>query len=94
MRMADLLAPFLTLVFVTMPADAGPPRSAKAKAEFKRMNPCPATGSPKGACPGYVVDHIKALACGGMDAPENMQWQAVEEAKAKDKWERKGCGRG
>jgi hypothetical protein len=26
--------------------------------------------------------------CGGIDAPENMQWQSAAEAKAKDKWER------
>jgi hypothetical protein len=40
-----------------------------------------------------VIDHIKALACGGADAPENMQWQTREDAKAKDRWERKGCGK-
>jgi hypothetical protein len=38
-----------------------------------------------------VVDHIKPLACGGADAPSNMQWQSVTAAKAKDKVERKGC---
>jgi hypothetical protein len=40
---------------------------------------------------GYVVDHIKPLACGGADDPANMQWQTVAEGKAKDKWERKEC---
>jgi len=40
---------------------------------------------------GYVVDHVVPLACGGADAPSNMQWQTAEEAKAKDKWERNGC---
>jgi len=48
------------------------------------------TGHPHG-WKGHVVDHIVPLACGGADAPSNMQWQTVEEAKAKDKWERKGC---
>jgi hypothetical protein len=43
--------------------------------------------------PGYVVDHIKPLACGGADAPSNMQWQTIAAAKAKDKVERDGCGR-
>jgi hypothetical protein len=48
------------------------------------------TGYPHGR-PGYVIDHIVPLACGGADAPSNMQWQTVAAAKAKDKWERKGC---
>ena len=41
---------------------------------------------------GYVTDHIVPLACGGADAPSNMQWQTIEEAKAKDRVERQGCG--
>lgn len=75
------------------PVSAGQKRSASAKAEFRRLNPCPATGDTKGPCRGYVIDHIDALACGGADRPENMQWQTVAEGKAKDRWERKGCGR-
>ena len=66
-------------------------RDHKAVAEFKRSSPCPSTGKPRGACPGWVVDHRTALACGGSDAPANMQWQTVAEAKAKDKWERRDC---
>jgi hypothetical protein len=60
-------------------------RSEAAKAEFERE-----TGYPHGR-PGYIVDHIKPLACGGADAPSNMQWQTVAEGKAKDKTERIGC---
>lgn len=55
------------------------------------MHPCPATGRSKGSCPGYIIDHVQALACGGADHPSNMQWQTKADAKAKDKWERKGC---
>lgn len=62
-------------------------RHASAKAEFKRQHPCPSTGKRSGACKGYVIDHIKALKRGGLDAPSNMQWQTIAEAKAKDKWE-------
>ena len=62
-------------------------RSQEAKNDFKRAHPCPSTGKSSGACPGYVIDHIQALKHGGADAPSNMQWQTVEEAKAKDKWE-------
>jgi hypothetical protein len=52
-------------------------------------HPCPVTGAPSGKCPGYVIDHIQALAVGGADDPSNMQWQTKEAAKAKDKWERR-----
>ena len=60
-------------------------RSEAAKDAFMRQ-----TGYPHGR-PGYVVDHIVPLACGGADAPSNMQWQTVEQGKAKDKYERAGC---
>jgi hypothetical protein len=62
-------------------------RSAKAKADFKKGHPCPATGKRSGACPGYVVDHVQPLKRGGQDAPENMQWQTTAAARAKDKSE-------
>jgi hypothetical protein len=66
-------------------------RDPDARAAFMRSHPCPATGRKSGACPGYVVDHIRPLACNGPDSPSNMQWQTVAEGKAKDEWERKGC---
>lgn len=56
-------------------------RSATARKEFMRM-----TGYPNGR-PGYVIDHIVPLKRGGADTPENMQWQTIAEARAKDKWE-------
>ncbi len=67
------------------------PRSASARAEFKRLHPCPATGLPRGACPGYVIDHIRPLCAGGPDTPANMQWQTVADAKRKDRDERRMC---
>ena len=81
----------LAIALLSLPADARIKRDHKAVAEFKRSNPCPSTGKPRGACPGWVVDHRTALACGGSDAPANMQWQTVADAKAKDKWERRDC---
>lgn len=69
------------------------PRSEAAKNRFKALQPCPSTGASQGPCPGYVIDHIKPLACGGADEPGNMQWQDIEAAKAKDRWERAGCQR-
>jgi hypothetical protein len=48
---------------------------------------CPSTGATAGACPGYVVDHIVPLKRSGANAPDNMQWQTVQDAKAKDRTE-------
>ena len=62
-------------------------RNRAARAEFQRQHPCPANGARRGPCPGYVVDHVTPLACGGIDAPANMQWQTVADGKAKDRWE-------
>lgn len=60
-------------------------RNSSARARFMRQ-----TGY-AGGRPGYVVDHIVALACGGLDSPENMQWQTIVEGRAKDRLERRGC---
>jgi hypothetical protein len=68
-------------------------RSPAAKHNFEKSQPCPSTGKTSGGCPGYVIDHVKPLACGGADAPSNMQWQSVSAAKAKDAVERKQCGK-
>jgi hypothetical protein len=62
-------------------------RSLQAKREFRKTHPCPSTGKTHGPCPGYVIDHIRALKRGGADSPGNMQWQTKEAAKQKDKIE-------
>jgi hypothetical protein len=56
-------------------------RSEEAKEEFMKQS-----GYTHGRL-GYVVDHIIPLKRGGADSPSNMQWQTIEEAKQKDKWE-------
>lgn len=66
-------------------------RSQKAKVIFKYSHPCPSTGRNKGSCPDYIIDHIKPLACGGLDDASNMQWQTKADAKNKDKIERINC---
>lgn len=83
----------LLLPALIQTADAAATRSAKAKADFKRQQPCPATGKARGVCPGYIVDHVIPLCAGGSDKPTNMQWQTLNEAKAKDKIERQHCRR-
>jgi len=62
-------------------------RCSAARAAFERDNPCPSTGEARGACPGYIVDHIIPLKRGGADLPSNMQWQTIADAKAKDRIE-------
>ena len=63
------------------------PRSRAARDDFMRRS-----GYSRGR-PGYVVDHVVPLCAGGADAPGNMQWQTVEEAKVKDRQERAQCAR-
>jgi hypothetical protein len=74
-------------------AEAKAHRSAAARSEFQRERPCPATGKPHGPCHGYVIDHVVPLCAGGQDAPGNMQWQTIADAKAKDREERRMCRR-
>lgn len=62
-------------------------RSVAAKDRFMRS-----TGHPHGWA-GHVVDHVVPLACGGADAPSNMQWQTTADARTKDRTERRGCRR-
>ena len=62
-------------------------RDAGMRKLFIAQHPCPSTGKTKGACPGYVVDHIVPIKRGGGDNPYNMQWQNIEDGKDKDKWE-------
>ena len=83
----------LAMFIAATSAEAREHRSAKAKHIFAYEHPCPSTGIGEPHCPGYVIDHVNPLACGGLDAPSNMQWQTVADGKAKDKWERKTCGR-
>lgn len=86
-KMRTLLALWLA-VLVVLPAEA---RDRAQRTEFVREHPCPVTGKTRGACPGWVVDHIVPLCAGGADDPGNMQWQELKESKEKDKEEWRAC---
>jgi 5-methylcytosine-specific restriction endonuclease McrA len=75
---------------VLAPGDADA-RSSKARYAFVKAHPCPATGKSRGACPGWQVDHIVPLKCGGADSARNMQWLTVSAHKAKTKREAGKC---
>ena len=62
-------------------------RDPRARNEFKRTHPCPATGKSSGACPGYVIDHVEPRKRGGADTSANMQWQTQGAARQKDRTE-------
>ena len=85
-RRSDALKKLIVvaLALLALPAVA---RDRNVPSEFQRLHPCPSTGRTTGACPGYVRDHIVPLCKGGPDTVANMQWQTVEEGKAKDRWE-------
>jgi hypothetical protein len=60
-------------------------RSAARRRQFLKL-----MGYPQGR-PGYVVDHIIPLACGGCDLPSNMALLTEAEWRAKTPWERRPC---
>jgi len=82
---------FISTYAVSTVATAKIERDHRVRHAFVKEQACPSTGKHRLPCPGYVIDHIKALACGGLDHPSNLQWQTVAEGKAKDKWERNEC---
>lgn len=71
-------------------------RRADVARAFRRTHACPSTGLTTGACPGWSMDHVWPLACGGCDAVWNMQWlpnplksgPQNTDPGPKDRWER------
>ena len=72
-------------------------RSTEVIATFKAKYACPASKKHYGACPGWAIDHVIPLACGGVDAIYNMQWlpdqiKSASGIYSKDRFERKVYG--
>lgn len=69
-------------------------RDSSVLREFKKLYACPSTGLRWGPCPGWQLDHVIPLACGGCDSVKNLQWlpgeiKSCAGTKCKDRWERK-----
>ena len=83
MRFGCLLA----VLIATVLAGEADARSRAARNEFQRHHPCPANGNSRGPCPGWQVDHITPLKCGGEDHMRNMQWLTVSDHREKTRFE-------
>jgi len=81
------IAVFMVLLGVFSPVSASTCRNPAVKHKFDVQN-----GYPNGR-KGYVVDHICALAQGGLDTTTNMQYQTIEEGKKKDLIENTAYGK-
>ena len=78
-------------------ADGTIKRSSKVLTAFKKKWACPSTGLHTGACPGWAIDHVVSLACGGLDSVVNLQWLPLDAKSCaadycKDRWERRVYG--
>lgn len=82
---------------VVRDAEGNTLRSSKVIAAFRKQWACPETKKFTGACPGWAIDHVIPLACGGRDAVWNMQWlptqaKSAQGAFSKDHFERRIYG--
>ena len=59
-------------------------RSSKVRYRFKVNEPCPAGYKAYEACPGWQIDHVIPLVCGGCDSVSNMQWLPTDLKRFKD----------
>lgn len=91
MKTATILITLAALLMQAETASGQTKRSSSVIAEFKKTNPCPATGKISKKCPGYVVDHIQPLCFGGLDDQSNLMWQDKKSSYKKDAFERAAC---
>ena len=94
-RKSALIGGLLFVATTTWAACPPIQRSSAVRRAFQRQHPCPSTGRPTGPCHQFIVDHIIPLClgseAGGRDTLQNLQWQTVSAAKAKDRIERQMC---
>jgi hypothetical protein len=83
------VAVILSLLF-SVNASASTRHTAQANA-FRKANACPVTNKIQARCPGWVVNHIEPLACGGTDVPANMEWEQRAPSYKRDAFERRVC---
>lgn len=75
-------------------ADGSILRRADVLAAFRKVHQCPSTMLFTGTCPGWQMNHVVPLACGGADAVWNLQWLPLSiktgtNPHAVDRFERK-----
>lgn len=61
-------------------------RSRAVTIGFRKLYACPSTGKRTGACPGWAIDHVIPLICGGRDIVANMQWLPDQIKSAPGAW--------
>lgn len=74
---AATLAPLTEVRYCGAPvrlADGSIRRRADVLRAFRKAHPCPSTLRTTGSCPGWSMNHVIPLACGGCDAVSNLQW--------------------
>lgn len=69
-------------------------RSSAVITAFRKHHPCPSTALSTGPCPGWSINHIIPLACGGCDAVANLVYapnsiKTCSDPHCIDRYERK-----
>lgn len=93
----DPMVDYRVSEIVLRDSDGSTERSKAVIRRFKQLYACPSTKKNSGNCPGWAIDHVIPLACGGKDAVYNMQWlpnsiKSASGSDRKDRFERKVYG--